>query len=191
MIIPSCAEPGQPHEDKFILQRTTEEIKEELQSEFPDKNDNIMILLQADGYKPNGNEYRSGIKAHIGYKDPERARTEMLEMQKDLSSDERFYDSTIEQLKSKDPKMMKKLNDATSVNSDLLPKDGIKKYIKLNFVDNIKDIVEELPYYITELSKEPTAEELKKQEEIRKEKELSGFRYWLKHWLDDASPPIY
>lgn len=185
IIIPSCAEPGQPERDKFIMQKQTQDYKEKLQKAFP-KDDNVMIVLQPDGYLTSDKkQYRSRINEHVGYKDPERARVEILKKQSAIKEEDRLEPEIIQALEDKDPIMMKRLvENKLSSSSDFHYSEELSETIDPECIESMSECIEDLEYYVT-----------KEQEEapkvVEEEKEDKLFKWLGILFGDPGAPPIF
>lgn len=109
MIIPSCADSGQPQRDRVTLQKQIEDYKSKLEKAYPD-DDNVVIVLQPDGFDcPSNKTYYNSIKEFVGYKDAERARIDILKIQDGLDPEDKLEPHIVRALQHKDPEMMKRL----------------------------------------------------------------------------------
>lgn len=158
VILPSAARDNQPLEDKIILERETENVKNELQRRFPSKNDNLQIFLQPSGFRGNSNKshYWNEIKAFIGYKDTEKARQDILRKNQNPPNDDyvMLQPETIEKIKDRDDEVIKKLEKKVEHESTNYLKDNIADNIKLDFINDIEAIIKNaLDYGLTEWEK--------------------------------------
>lgn len=184
MIIPSCAEAGQPERDRVIMQKQTEDYKAKLQKAFP-KDDNVMIVLQPSGYYSRDvKKYFSEIKEFIGYKDPERARVDILEMQDDLEDADKLEPHIVRALKNKEPEMMKRLaENKISHSTRLRDSDYITEIIDPYLVEAMDTTIALMEYRITEPPKE---------KQMLVEEKKSDMPLWFRVLFGDSgAPPIF
>lgn len=132
--------PQRPYDDGVKVRQVCKELERELK---PLGNDNLLIVLKADGFSADKKTYYNIIEAHMGFKDIEVARKEILEQQRGLDSDERLDDRFIKQLENSDPEVMKKLSQSevrkstNYINEDII-------YLKNNIFKQIKSEAEYL-----------------------------------------------
>lgn len=147
IVLPSSAKDDQPPADKFILEKETQKIKEELQRRFPSKNDNLQILLQPSGHRGNADKkkYWNYINAFLGFKDAKRAREDIIRKNEVPPNDDylTLKSETINKLKNKDPEIMKKLEEKHKHDSEYMAKEDVANLEKTDFVDDIEDIMKD------------------------------------------------
>lgn len=180
--------PQRPNDDGDKVKQVCKELERKLK---PIGDDNLLIVLKAGGYRADRNKYYNILEAHMGYKDIEVARKKILEQQRGLDPDERLDDRFIRQLENADSEVMQKLSQSHIRKSS--------SYINEDIGCLKNDLFEQVEFEAEYLGEDlvnpstlaaPTAEQLQRRDEIQKDNELSKFRYWLKHCLDGAPPPI-
>jgi len=158
-ILPMSARENLPDDDIFLIERAADEVKDEFKRLFPDKNDNLQIFVQpAETRYANEAFYFDTIKAFIGYKDAERARTDILKRNQTPPDKDyvTLHYKTIEKLKNKEPEMMKKLGEKAFCDSMFYLQGGNIDEIKTNFIDRMKKFIKNrLDYGLTEWVDEP------------------------------------
>lgn len=142
------------NDDIYMLNSEAEKVKDELKKRFPDKNDNLQIFLQAletrYNYQP---VYDDKIRAFIGYKDANRARTDILKRNQTPPYEDyiTLQPETIEKIKNKEPGIMKKLGDKIVQASQFYLRGDDINEIKSEFMGRIEKLIKnEMDYHLTE-----------------------------------------
>lgn len=183
-IIPSSADRGQPERDRITLQKQTEDYKAKLEKAFPD-DDNVLIVLQPDGFYCSENKtYYNAIKKFIGYKDPVRARTDILKVQNDLDEEDKLPAHVIKAIQNKDPEMMARLSEnKISSSTNATPSEFLSDKINPILIEKMEDTLDVLEYFITEPPKE---------KQMLVEEKKSDMPLWFRVLFGDpGAPPIF
>ena len=158
-VLPVSARENMPDKDIFIIERAAENVKDEFKRQFPDKNDNLQIFIQpVETRYANQAYYFDKIRAFIGYKDAEKARTDILK--RNQTPPDKDYvtlqPETIEKIKKKEPGMMKKLGEKVLCDSLFYLQGGNIDEIQTNFINRMKKFIKNrLDYGLTEWVDEP------------------------------------
>lgn len=182
-IIPSSADRGQPEQDRITLQKQTEDYKAKLEKAFPD-DDNVLIVLQPDGFYCSENKtYYNKIKEFTGYKNPERARVDILKLQEKFDDEDKLPTDIIKALENKEPYMMKRLAEQKlSSETKIVPSEFLTSTIDPYLIESMQETIEDLDLYITKDRKE---------EPLVTEKKNDMPLWFRVLFGDSGAPPIF
>lgn len=183
-IIPSSADRGQPERDRITLQKQTEDYKAKLEKAFPD-DDNVLIVLQPDGFYCSENKtYYNEIKEFTGYKNPERARVDILKLQEKFDDEDKLSPEIIKALENKEVFMMKRLGEnKISTATKSVPSQFLTATIDPSAIKAMDNLIYFMDSSITEPPKE---------KQMLVEDKKSDMPLWFRVLFGDpGAPPIF
>lgn len=139
---------NQPSQDRIALEEVAKSTKERLEKIYPDKNDNIKIVLQPYGYYVRDTKsYLNGIDAYVGYKKHEVARQYIIDNNNtnEWKYPTRLDDEDMCKLRDRDAYFMSQLQKPVYVGSTSFEYPYLKIHLEDDVIKGVGICMKDLP----------------------------------------------